>query len=65
VKKDAELVTAIQYECMSTREWSLLSYRRLCLPAARTISSVTRTAPEMTTPRPNPGKMYALFAWYI
>ena len=33
------------------------------IPAARTISSFTRIAPDITTPKPKPGKMYALFAW--
>lgn len=42
----------------------ILSNCRLCLPAARTISSFTLIAPEITKPRPNPGNMYALFACY-
>jgi hypothetical protein len=33
------------------------------LPAARIISSFTLIAPEITTPRPNPGNIYALFAY--
>ena len=32
------------------------------LQAVKSISSCTQIAPEMTKPKPNPGKMYALFA---
>jgi len=34
----------------------------LHLPAARSRSSWTRMVPDIITPRPNPGKMYALLA---
>lgn len=33
------------------------------LQAARSRSSCTRMVPDIIKPRPNPGKMYALFAW--
>jgi len=33
----------------------------LYLQAARSMSSCTRIAPDITRPRPNPEKMYALF----
>jgi len=34
------------------------------LQAARSRSSCTRMVPDIIKPRPNPGNMYALFAWW-
>lgn len=45
------------------KEVVILNYNKVHnLQATRSMSSWTRIAPEIISPRPNPGKIYALFA---